>query len=72
VPDSSIQQIEGKSVVFVRSSESEFQRREVQTGVASGGYTEIRSGLKAGEPVAGRGSFVVKTEFLKNLIGERE
>ncbi|MBP1601591.1 MAG: hypothetical protein H6Q06_1742, partial [Acidobacteria bacterium] len=49
-----------------------FQKREVQTGIASGGFTEIRSGLEAGEPVVTSGSFVVKTEFLKNLIGERE
>jgi cobalt-zinc-cadmium efflux system membrane fusion protein len=72
VPDSAIQQIEGKPVVFVRNSEKEFQKREVQTGIASGGYTEIRSGLKAGDPVATQGSFVVKTTFLRNLIGEGE
>ncbi len=72
VPDSSIQQIDGKSVVFVRNTAAEFQKREVQTGIASGGYTEIRSGLKAGDPVATQGSFVVKTAFLRNLIGENE
>ncbi len=72
VPDSSIQQIEGKSVVFVRTSETEFQKREVQTGIEGGGYTEIRSGLKSGEAVASMGSFVVKTAFLRSLIGEKE
>jgi len=72
VPDSAIQQIEGKPVVFVRNSEKEFQRREVQTGLASGGYTEIRSGIKAGDMVATQGSFVIKTAFLRNLIGEKE
>jgi len=72
VPDSAIQQIDGKPVVFARITESEFQKREVQTGIASGGYTEIRAGLQEGEMVATRGSFVVKTEFLKNLIGEKD
>jgi len=72
VPDSTIQQIEGKPVVFVRKSEKEFEKRNVQTGIASGGYTEIRSGLKEGELVASRGSFVVKTAFLRDLIGEDE
>lgn len=73
VASSSIQQIDGRSVVFVRNSEAEFQKREVQTGVESQGYTEIRSGLKPGEPVVSRGSFVVKTAFLKHLIaGEGE
>jgi membrane fusion protein, heavy metal efflux system len=72
VPDSAIQQIDGKPVVFVRNSEKNFQKREVQTGIAGAGYTEIRSGLKAGEPVVIQGSFVVKTAFLRNLIGENE
>jgi cobalt-zinc-cadmium efflux system membrane fusion protein len=72
VPDSSIQQIDGKPVVFVRNSEKEFQKHEVQTGIVSGGYTEIRSGLKEGDRVASQGSFVVKTAFLRNLIGESE
>jgi cobalt-zinc-cadmium efflux system membrane fusion protein len=72
VPDSSIQQIDGKSVAFIRNAEKEFQIREVQTGIASGGYTEIRSGLKEGDVVASQGSFVVKTAFLRNLIGENE
>jgi cobalt-zinc-cadmium efflux system membrane fusion protein len=71
-PDSAIQQINGKSVIFVRKSEREFQKREVQTGLASGGYTEIRSGLKTGDQVVTRGSFVVKTAFLRDLIGEEE
>ena len=72
VPTSSIQQIDGRTVVFVRTSESAFQRREVQTGVESEGYSEILSGLKEGEAVASRGSFVVKTAFLKDLIGGEE
>ena len=72
VPDSAIQQIDGKPVVFIRTSANGFQKREVQTGVTSGGYTEIRSGLKEGDPVVTRGSFVVKSAFLRNLIGEDE
>jgi membrane fusion protein, heavy metal efflux system len=72
VPDSSIQQIEGRTVVFVRMSDAEFRKREIQTGISSGGYTEIRSALKPGEMVASQGSFIVKTEFLRSLIGESE
>jgi cobalt-zinc-cadmium efflux system membrane fusion protein len=72
VPDSSIQQIEGKPVVFVQKSETEFLKREVQTGIASGGFTEIRSGLTAGELLVSKGSFVVKTEFLRNQIAQNE
>jgi cobalt-zinc-cadmium efflux system membrane fusion protein len=70
VPSSSIQQIDGRPVVFVRNSRAEFQKREVQTGIESQGYTEIRSGLKQGEPAVSRGSFILKTAFLRYLIGE--
>jgi cobalt-zinc-cadmium efflux system membrane fusion protein len=70
VPDFAIQQIDGKPVVFVQDSESEFRRRAVQTGVASGGYAEIHSGVKAGDRIVSKGSFVVKTAFLRNQIGE--
>jgi cobalt-zinc-cadmium efflux system membrane fusion protein len=72
VPDSAIQQIEGQSVVFVRNSETGFQKREVQTGIESQGYTEIRSGIKPGESVVSQGSFVLKSAFLRHLIGEKE
>lgn len=72
VPDSAIQQIEGKPVVFVWKSEKGFQKREVQTGIAGGGYTEIRSGLQVGDSVVTQGSFVVKAEFLRGLFGEEE
>jgi cobalt-zinc-cadmium efflux system membrane fusion protein len=72
VPDSSIQQIEGQSVVFVRNSETEFQKREIRTGIQSQGYTEIRSGLKPGESVVSQGSFVLKAAFLRHLIGQKE
>jgi cobalt-zinc-cadmium efflux system membrane fusion protein len=72
VPDFAIQQMQGKSVIFIRKNATEFRKSEVQTGIASGGYTEIRSGLQAGDMVANKGSFVVKTAFLRNLIGEKE
>jgi cobalt-zinc-cadmium efflux system membrane fusion protein len=72
VPDSSIQQIDGSPVIFVRSSAEEFSKREVRPGISSGGYTEIISGVRAGDNVVSQGSFIVKTEFLRNLIGEDE
>jgi cobalt-zinc-cadmium efflux system membrane fusion protein len=72
VPSSSIQQMDGRPVVFVRNSEADFQKRDVVTGIEGQGYTEIRSGIKDGELVVSRGSFILKTEFLKSLIGGKE
>lgn len=72
VPDSSVQQIDGNPVVFVRNSGEEFRKRDVLPGISSGGYTEILSGVRDGDSVVSQGSFIVKTEFLRNLIGEEE
>jgi cobalt-zinc-cadmium efflux system membrane fusion protein len=70
VPSSAIQHIEGRPVVFIRGSQAEFYKREIETGTESEGYTEILFGLKQGEPIVTHGSFVLKTAFLKHLIGE--
>ena len=72
VPSDAIQTVEGKRVVFVRSSESEFQVRPVQTGRVAGNLTEVIGGLKAGEPVVTRGAFQVKSTLLSKELGEKE
>src|SRR6202011_3635264 len=47
VPDSALQQIDGKSVVFTPGAAGHFDRHVVQLGLRSGGFTEIVEGLTA-------------------------
>lgn len=70
VPVGAIQQLEGKTVVFVREEPNEFEIRAVKTGAEVQGWIEIESGVKAGDTVATRGSFVLKAEHLKAELGE--
>ena len=70
VPAAALQQIDGQSVVFVRQSPSRFERRNVEVGNTAGDVVEIRSGIKAGEVIAGAGSFYLKTALLRERIGE--
>ena len=63
VPTPSIQYDGKEHFVFVRSS-SGFLRRNVQLGPAENGFTEIRSGLNAEEPVVSAGSHVLKAQLL--------
>ena len=70
VPTGAVQQMEGRTVVFVREEPNEFQIRVVKTGAEMQGWVEIESGVKAGETVATRGSFVLKSEHLKAELGE--
>lgn len=71
VPAAAVQQIDGQSVVFVRQSPSRFERRNVEVGNTAGVVVEIRSGIRAGEVIAGAGSFYLKTALLRATIGEQ-
>jgi cobalt-zinc-cadmium efflux system membrane fusion protein len=57
-------------VVFIRQSETRFERRNVQVGRRSGELVEILSGLEAGQMVVGKGSFYLKTALLRERIGD--
>ena len=70
VPAAAVQQVAGQSVVFVRQSPTQFVRRDVRVGGSAGDRIEILSGLRAGEPIVGAGSFYLKTALLRGQIGE--
>jgi len=68
VPDAAIQSIEGRDCVFVEEP-GRFVARPVSRGHGDGEWTEIRSGVAAGEPVVTRGAFILKSELLKSEAG---
>ena len=73
VPTDAIQAIEGKSVVFVRTSPERFSIRQVEAGLSSEGRTEIVKGLGEDDPVVSKGAFALKSVLLgKELGGEKE
>ncbi len=69
VPEEAVQEINGSSVVFARKGDV-FEARAVQIAHRINGEAEISAGLRAGDAVAVKGSFVVKSELLKSQIGE--
>jgi cobalt-zinc-cadmium efflux system membrane fusion protein len=68
VPRESIQNVDGKSVVFVQEGDSEFRMREVQLGRTSESRVIVEAGLLVGEKVATQGSFLLKSEMLKGQL----
>lgn len=72
VNSEAIQRVGEKNIVFVpRDNEpGAFEVREVETGGEVSGYTRIKSGLKLGEKVVTKGSFVLKTQLQKGDLGE--
>jgi cobalt-zinc-cadmium efflux system membrane fusion protein len=69
VPRTAVQRAKEVQLVFVRLSETEYETRRVQLGPANGDTIEVRKGIRAGEEVATTGSFLLKTETLKDSIG---
>ncbi len=70
VPLASIQEFQNKQAVFVRTQDNTFAVRYVETGDAFEGSVEIVKGLSEKEPVVAKGSFFLKSEFLKKTLGE--
>lgn len=68
VPDVAIQRVEGKEAVFVEDGDG-FVARPIVRGRTDGDWTEIVSGLRAGERIAMTGSFVLKSELQKSEAG---
>jgi len=70
VPEAALQEISGRTVVFVRTAEGTFIRRDVEAGDRATGFAEILKGLAEGENVVTSGSFLLKSELLKGSLGD--
>jgi cobalt-zinc-cadmium efflux system membrane fusion protein len=65
ISSDAVQQVNGQDVVFVRTAPDRFAVRPVRVGETSDGKTPILEGIQAGDQVAVRGSFVLKSQLLK-------
>jgi cobalt-zinc-cadmium efflux system membrane fusion protein len=72
VPSDAIQRFSGVSAVFVETGPGTFELRPVETGREAGGRVEVRQGLRDGERVVARGSFVLKSELLESSIAAED
>jgi membrane fusion protein, heavy metal efflux system len=71
VPRGAIQQVKSVKLVFVRLASNEFEARRVQVASNHGNsdLVEIVAGVEVGEEIVVAGSFLLKTETLKDSIG---
>jgi membrane fusion protein, heavy metal efflux system len=72
IPEGAVQQINGRTMVFVRVGETAFEPREIKTGKTVDGLTEVASGLSKGDPVVVQGAFHLKSIALGKELGEGE
>ena len=69
VPSDALVSVEDRISVFIPTDDG-FQPREVRTGDSAGGYTEIVSGLEAGEAFVSEGAFTLKAQLEKDAFGD--
>ena len=62
VPDSAVLDTGGRQLVFVVLSPGRFDPHDVRLGIRAEGYTEILSGLTAGDEVATSANFLIDSE----------
>jgi len=67
VPTRAIQTIGSDKVVFVRTPRG-FEKRPVVLGRGDDRFTQIVTGLRAGETVAATNTFPLKAEFMKGAV----
>jgi membrane fusion protein, heavy metal efflux system len=70
-PSSSLQEVNGQSVVFIPTGDRQFAWRAVHTGLVANGNTQITSGLAAGTPVVGEGSYWLKAALMQSTIPDQ-
>ncbi|MDB5312615.1 MAG: czcB 4 [Gemmataceae bacterium] len=70
VPDAAVQRMpDGTMIVFVRRPDGvTFDPRRVRTGLSRDGVTEVVTGVEPGEAVVTEGSYVLKSELMKDSL----
>lgn len=69
VPYQAVQRARSVHLVFVQQGEGQYEARRVELGPSDGDWVELVRGVKAGELVVTEGSFLLKTETLRDSIG---
>ncbi len=68
ISSEAVQQMNDQDVVFVRKSSDRFEVRPVRVGQSINGRIVVLEGLKPGEAVVTRGSFILKSQRLKSAL----
>lgn len=70
VPEDAVQDLSGSRVVFVRTAPDRFESRPIDVARTLGGRVEVANGLKAGEQIAVKGTFILKSQLLRSSMEE--
>lgn len=72
VPQTAVQTIDGRPSVFVAEGGGRFTPKAVELGNEQDGLIEVKSGVSTGQRIAAKGSFALKSEWLKPAAGSQD
>jgi len=69
VPRDAVQHAKGVDLIFIKLAEDQYEARRIELGTQTEDAFEVKKGVRVGEEVVTAGSFLLKTETLKESIG---
>ncbi len=72
IPDEAVVKETGQEYVFIQTSDTTFEKRNVITGTSADNMIEIKEGLKEGDTIASKGVFYLKSELKKEELAGDE
>lgn len=72
VPRSAVVEIAGKTVVFVRQADGEYELHDVVLGDAAPGEVAVVTGLREGEEIVTEGAFTLKSVVLRATLDDHD
>lgn len=70
IPGEAVQTDGNKEIVFIDKSNGEFEKREVSLGRQVDNFYQVLDGIKPGERLVTKGSFLLKSQAQKSELGE--
>jgi cobalt-zinc-cadmium efflux system membrane fusion protein len=70
IPEEAVQTDGNKKIVFIDMGNGGFEAREVTLGRQVDSFYQLMEGIKAGEKIVTKGSFLLKSEAQKGELGE--
>jgi membrane fusion protein, heavy metal efflux system len=64
VPETAVMRHEGRAFVFAPAGPDRYRRIDIEPGVESDGFVEVKRGLEAGQEIVAKGAFLLKSELL--------
>lgn len=72
VPREAVQAVDGQPFVFVERGAGRYELRAIERGKDYEGRVEVIRGLSAGETIVCGGSFILKSELLREQMGKND